>query len=55
MAWDREYQFRQAFPMTHEQFLDEPVESVEWMLRIHQARQQAQQERDRQPPTPKIR
>ena len=32
----REYRFRSVFGVTHEQFLDEPTEAVEWMLAMHE-------------------
>lgn len=31
----REYQFRKLFGTTHEQYLDEPMATVEWLLAIH--------------------
>ncbi len=31
---DREFRYRQLFGLTHEQYLDEPHETVEMLLRI---------------------
>lgn len=35
---DREYRYRRLFPMSDDEYLDEPVEVVEWMLQIAEAR-----------------
>lgn len=32
--WLREYQYRTVFRMSHEEFLGEPIETIEWLLRI---------------------
>jgi hypothetical protein len=32
---DRAYRYRRIVPMTYEQYLDEPVDVIEWTLRIH--------------------
>lgn len=29
-----EYLYRKLIPMTHEQYLDEPKDTIEWMIRI---------------------
>lgn len=45
--WDREYRYRSMFGLTHEQYLDEPVEAIEWLLRVdlvRKAHEQKQQE-----------
>ena len=31
----REYQYRKLFAISHEQYLDEPVSTVEWLLAIN--------------------
>lgn len=34
--WWREYEYRRAFPgLTHDQYLDEPLEAIQWLTRIH--------------------
>lgn len=33
--WVREYRYRTVMHATHEQYLDEPLDVVEWMLHIH--------------------
>lgn len=30
----REYQFRSKFSITHEQYLDEPIHVIEWMIAL---------------------
>ena len=32
--WYAEYRFRKLIPLTHEQYLDEPGDSIQWMVRI---------------------
>lgn len=39
----QEYQYRQLFPISHDQYEDEPIETIEWMLQIHEARMQVEQ------------
>ena len=34
MAFLREYRFRKLFGLTHEQYLDEPVDIVDWLIAI---------------------
>lgn len=33
-GWFAEYRFRRRIPLTHEQYLAESGESVQWMIRI---------------------
>lgn len=33
-AYWAEYLYRQRFSVTHDEYLDEPVDTVEWLLRI---------------------
>lgn len=33
--WYAEYQFRSIFHCSHDEFMDTPLEQIEWMLRIH--------------------
>lgn len=49
-SWNDEYQYRRMFPMTHEQFENEPVEVVRWMLEIDKIHGEARQKRREQPP-----
>jgi hypothetical protein len=30
-AWFREYQFRKVFSITHEDFLEQPIEVTDWL------------------------
>jgi len=34
MEWWEEYRYRKLVPMSHETYLDEPVEAIEWTLRM---------------------
>lgn len=44
--WLREYEYRRAFQgLTHEQYLDEPMEAIRWLTHIHAA---AEKEKARQ-------
>ena len=36
-----EWQFRRLIPLTHEQYLDEPADSVEWILEIERVAAEA--------------
>jgi len=33
--WYAEYQFCSVFGRSHDEFMDTPLEVIEWMLRIH--------------------
>lgn len=47
--WWREYEYRRAFGgLTHEQYLDEPNEAVQWLTRIHQTVEQARADKERE-------
>ena len=45
-----EYLFRKIIPLTHEQYLDEPGDSIEWTVRIDELvkRIKAEQEKESQ-------
>ena len=34
-AYWTEYAYRKLFPMSHNEYLEEPVEVVEWLVAIH--------------------
>jgi hypothetical protein len=34
--WNAEYRYRKLFNGTHQQYLDEPLEVITWMLRIEE-------------------
>lgn len=51
-AWDEEYRYRQITGITHDQYLDEPREAVDWLLHIHDIREQARA--NRQQPAPGV-
>lgn len=42
-----EYQFRKLFGGTHDQFMDTPLEEIEWLLRIHKAHVDAENARNK--------
>lgn len=37
-AMDREYRYRRLFPISHDEYLDEPWDVIEWSLRISELR-----------------
>ena len=43
-----EYLYRKLFGGTHEQFMDTPVEEIEWLLRIHAVYQKAENKANQQ-------
>lgn len=45
IAMDREYRYRRLIPMSHEQYLDEPWDVIEWTLRLHDMREARRQRR----------
>lgn len=47
-AWLREYRYLQVSPMTHEQYLDEPLDAIEWLTRIHGLDEAAKEKRARE-------
>lgn len=40
LNWHAEYVYRSRFHATHQQYLDEPDEVIQWMVRIDQIVQQ---------------
>ncbi len=42
----REYHYRKVMGLTHEQYLDESSETIEWMLRIDDLWRDAEARRD---------
>jgi hypothetical protein len=48
LEWHHEYLYRRAFPgLTHEQYLDEPGDAIQWLLRIDKLHRDAEAERER--------
>lgn len=48
VEWHREYLYRRAFPgITHEQYLDEPGDAIEWLLRIDKVTRDLEAEAER--------
>lgn len=44
--WYREYRFRKVFPgVTHDEFLDEPGDAVDWLLAINRMVEEVELER----------
>lgn len=48
--WLQEYHYRHdVVPgLTHEQYLDEPLQAINWLTRIHELRQQAEAAKQKQ-------
>ena len=42
------YLFRKIVPMTHEQYLDEPGDSIQWTVRIHDLVERLDKERKKE-------
>jgi hypothetical protein len=40
----REYRYRKVFGLTHDQYLDEPAETIDWLLKIDDAVREAEAE-----------
>lgn len=45
----REKRYRELIPMTHEQYLDEPWDVIEWTLRIDNMQREFRHGRDESP------
>lgn len=43
-----EYLYRQIVPMTHDQYLDEPGDSIQWTVRIHDLVESLRKEREKE-------
>ena len=44
MEWWEEYRYRKLVPMSHEAYLGEPVEAIEWTLRMDNLRAEVDSE-----------
>ncbi len=42
--WSVEYAFRKLFHCSHDEFMDTPLEEIEWLMRIHNVHIKAENE-----------
>lgn len=42
-AWAKEYRYRKLFGLTHDQYLDEPIGAIDWLLHVDVEYRRAEQ------------